>query len=275
MMREASVESVERAAEYVQQHGDALQKAWLRYMLYSEPMPEEMVESFLAGQRADGGWPPFWAPDATSVDATCYRLTQAQQMNLFSTHAQHPALARAVAFLRERQHADGHWAEDAALREVAPPWAQPDDPAAILYLTANCGFLLASLERWHHLEGGLEAGWSASRYLLARVQADGTLPSFLHTHWLAAGLWYLLDERKAYVWMHEILAQRLLNGMSSGNLVWLINTLLEAGVRDHAVLTSAVALLIAAQREDGSWPSDDGPQFDATTTIEAIAALMS
>ena len=275
MVSNASMASVERAAEYIRQHGNALQQAWLNYMLYSEAIPEETVEAFLAGQREDGGWPPFWAPDATSVDATCYRLTQARQMNLFATYLQHPALARAVAFLYERQDTDGHWAEDAALREVAPPWAQPDDPAAILYLTANCGFLLALLERWHHLEGGMAAGRAASNYLLGNLREDGTLPSFLHTHWLAAGLWYLLDEREACNRMLEILGQRVVNGMSPGNLVWLINTLLEAGMNDHPLLASAVSQLIAAQREDGSWPGDDGPQFDTTTTIEAIAALMS
>src|SRR5579884_3290680 len=130
----------ERAIAFVQARGDARELARLRYLLAGAPAPPDVVADLTAGQRPDGGWPPFWAPDASSLDATCFHLAQAEQLGV---PTEHPPVARAVDFLRGCQDAAGAWEEDAALREVAPPWARPGDPAAQLYLTANCGFWVA------------------------------------------------------------------------------------------------------------------------------------
>lgn len=98
--------------------------------------------------------------------------------------ASEPAITRAVEFLAQRQRADGNWEEDAALASLAPPWAKPGDEFVMLYLTAICGFWLAVL-----VEGKERASRAAS-YLYPYLDVDdGRLPSFLHTHWLAGGLW--------------------------------------------------------------------------------------
>src|SRR5437868_3529560 len=130
------------AALFIEQRGDPAQRARLRY-IYSGQMPTaDGLRLALAGQRSDGGWQSAWAPDYSSIDATCNRLAQAEQLGL---GAGEPALMRGLRFLAQRQQADGAWEEAPDLSSIAPPWAAPGSREARLYLTANSGYWLARL----------------------------------------------------------------------------------------------------------------------------------
>ena len=257
---------LEKAIAYVQHHGSPVEQAQLRYLLTGLPIAPEICAAFLKDQHPDGSWSPFWAPHAASIDATCYRLVQAEYMGLLAP--MHPALERAIMFLQQRQSAEGYWEEDAQLHDVAPPWAMPGDLAATLYLTANCGFCLA------RLAGTKENGLTASAYLLRYPTDDGSLPSFTHTRWLAASLWYYLDQHEPAHRVISSLQKRLEGDASAGNLIWLIASLHDAGVpMTHPLLENALQVLKQKQGQDGRWASDDGSPFDARTTLEAIRVL--
>src|SRR5690242_7232700 len=129
-----------RAIAFVQTHGNASERSRLRFLLEDTRPTKEEEAVILAGQRPDGGWAPFWAADYSSIDATCFRLAQAEQGGIAP---EHEAIQRAVRFLRDRQRTNGSWEEAAAMADVAPPWAMPGDFAARLYLTANCAYWLA------------------------------------------------------------------------------------------------------------------------------------
>ena len=96
----------DRAVAFVLDNGDTVERARLRHLLMAEPAPPEVRDPLFAGQRTDGGWPPFWAPGYSSLDATCFRLAEAEQLGL---EADVPAVARAARFLCERQGDDGSW----------------------------------------------------------------------------------------------------------------------------------------------------------------------
>jgi len=136
-----------------------------------------------------------------------------------------------------------------------------------LYLTANCGFWLATLG------GPGDAALQAANFLQNHLGDNGRLPSSLHTHWLAAGLWYGLNRRGPAEHVLGFLGRRL-DDLSAGNLAWLILTLLGAGVPvGHALVASAASRLEREQALDGRWPSEDGPERDVHATLEALRAL--
>jgi hypothetical protein len=256
--------NTERAIAFIRRQGSPAEQARLAYLLDGTPPPPSAVDQLLAGQRPDGGWSPFWAAGYSSLDATCYRLAQADQMGIGPTE---PAIERALAFLAYRQRADGSWQEEEEVAQAAPPWVKPGDTAATLYLTANCGFWMATLV-------GSEDGRQAATYLQTFLTVAGQLPTFLHAHWLAGALWHSVGWPDVADSVFTYLHQERLPELSAANLAWLIVALRRAAVpADHPLLQAAATRLDQCQEADGRWPADDGPDWDVNTTLEALRAF--
>ncbi|MEW5868262.1 MAG: prenyltransferase/squalene oxidase repeat-containing protein [Chloroflexota bacterium] len=255
----------EKAVEFINSKGDEVERARLQYLLAGERPSQVVVAKLFAGQRPDGGWSPFWAQDYTSLDATCFRLAQADQLGI---PASNEALARAAHFLAQRQSPDGSWEEDEKVASFAPAWVRPGDLSARLYLTANCGLWLALLEPTHR-----GAGKAASYIQTYLDPGEGRLPGFFHTHWLAGGLWRRLDWQEPAGRVFAYLRQHL-HELASSNLSWLVITLRNTGVPgDHPLVSAAAALIERNQQNDGRWISEDGPGHDVHATLEALRAL--
>jgi len=127
---------LEKAVAFVTDRGNEIEQARINYVLANERPSELIVGKLFAGQRPDGSWSPFWANDYSSLDATCFRLAQAEQLGLTK---EEPAIIRAIRFLAQRQTPDGSWEEDEQIADLAPPWTVPGTVETRLYLTANCG----------------------------------------------------------------------------------------------------------------------------------------
>lgn len=251
------------AIVFIRSAGDLVEQARLHYLLDEEPPTQAIKQRLFAGQREDGGWNPFWASDYSSLDATCFRLTQAEQLGLTVNEV---AVRLALAFLERRQRENGSWEEEEDLAERTPPWATPGDLSARLYLTANCGFWLAALA------GASEHTQQAASYLQSYLDEEGHLPTFVHVYWLAGGLWYRLRRPEARR-VFNTLAQQL-SDLPVSNLAWLLSTLLLAGVPSaHPLVARAASLLDQQQEADGHWASEDGPARDVHVTLEAMRVL--
>lgn len=251
------------AIDFVRSTGDLVEQARLQQLLDGERPAPAVIQQLFAGQHEDGGWSPFWAPEYSSLDATCFRVAQAEQLGLTSSEV---AVSQALTFLARRQHEDGSWEEEERMAEVTPPWATPGVLAAHLYLTANCGFWLAVLE-----DPGENAQRAAS-YLQRHLDEEGQLPTFLHAHWLAGGLWYRIHWQEANRVFSSL--QQRLSDLAVSNLAWLLSTLLLAGVpADHPLIAQAASRLEQQQEQDGRWPSEDGSARDVHTTLEAMRVL--
>ncbi|MCL6444343.1 MAG: hypothetical protein K6T83_12970 [Alicyclobacillus sp.] len=253
----------ERAILYLEKHGGVIERAQLSYQLADQAPSDAVLEALFHSQLPSGAWSPFWAPAAASVDATCFRLMRAIQLGL---DASHPNVGRAIHFLRGRQGVDGSWTEDAALAHLAPPWAQPGQAEATQYLTANAGFCMAALRC-------LDLAESAAAFLRQTYDVE-THRGFVHTCWLAAGLWAIIgDEDAVHRCLQQLHAQ--VPQMSASNLAWMLHVFAVAGVgRDAPISQAASERLGSLQRPDGSWPSDDGAADDVRVTAEALTTLI-
>lgn len=253
-----------KAVEFVRSAGNEVEQARLKYLLTNEHPAQDAVNKLFSGQRSDGGWSPFWAQDYSSLDATCFRLAQAEQMGLTGSET---AIMRAVDFLAGRQLLDGSWEEDKEIASFAPTWARPGDLSARLYLTANCGVWLALFGDTDRI------ALKAANYLQLHLNQDGHLPSYLHTHWLAGGLWYRLGWYKSAERVFEYLDTQMAD-LDASHLSWLITTVCAAGSPpDYPLVDKAASLLEQSQQDDGRWPSEDGPGQDVHSTLEALRAL--
>jgi hypothetical protein len=256
--------NLKKAVEFVISHGNKEERSRLNYWLKDEPLPRNLIERIFANQQADGGWEPRWVEAYSSPNATCYRLAQAQQLGMSGSES---SVKQAVMFLIQRQSLDGSWEEEPSAAEAAPPWAKPGELGAKLYLTANCGFWVAY---WGNREGG---GTKAASFLIRHLDEDGRLPSYLHAHWLAGGLWTLLGWRQPVESVTSYLSARL-HDLAASNLSWLITTYLAAGTPPtHPLLEAAASLLAQQQQDGGHWQSEDGPEHDVSATLEALYAL--
>jgi hypothetical protein len=257
------VARIQEAIEFVRSHGTPVEQARLNLLIGSRDGIPEAVEELEKGQRADGGWAPFWAQDASSVDASCFRLAQCEQLGLTTNEM----IRRAVAFLAIRQQQDGSLEEEPELASVAPRWAAPGDVAAHIYLTANAGYWI------RHYQPSNPALPRIQKFLTSHIGPDGRVPSFLHAHWLTAGLLYGLGAKPDAQQIMDGLRARL-SELEASNFAWMVNCLCITGVApDTPLIADSLSRLDALQQDDGRWPSEHGEGQDVHTTLETLRAI--
>jgi hypothetical protein len=268
------VVDIDSAIGFVVAHGDQVERArlsWLRSGIRPSP---EILAKVEMGQIDDGGWPAFWAGHVASVDATCFRLAELDDLGALDR----PVAGKALAWLAGRQRPDGTWEEDESLAGEAPPWARPGDPEARLYLTAQAGFWLAVSGPPPATPGAqpnphAEVVARATQAFHATMREDGSWPSFLVAGWLGAALLFHAGWFYEAAQIQVILAERVPE-MSPADVASLMAALRRAGVStEDWLMVAARKRLTETQRVDGGWPSDDGDAFDVHTTLTALRAL--
>nr|WP_117214011.1 prenyltransferase/squalene oxidase repeat-containing protein [Allorhizocola rhizosphaerae] len=253
---------MDAAIGFVVAKGDAVDRARLSYLRMGTMAGEDILVATEAGQTLAGGWPAFYSGRVPSVDATCFRLAQLDDLGAIGRR---PARS-ALHWLASRQRSDGTWQEDETLAAEAPPWAQPGDPEATLYLTANAGFWLAIAGDYQDRVA------RAASVIQESLSPDGTWPSYLVTGWLGAAVLFKSEMFYEAARMQVVLTDRLPD-MSASDAAWLASALRRAGVSETDwTLIAARRRLAETQRSDGGWTSDDGEAFDVNVTLQAIRA---
>ncbi|QOC90216.1 squalene--hopene cyclase [Micromonospora craniellae] len=269
---------IDAAIGFVVAHGDTVERARLSWLRTGTPPPPETLDSAEVGQAPGGGWPASWGDEVASVDATCFRLAELDDLGALGR----PAARRALDWLAAGQQRDGCWEEDPALAETAPEWARPGSPEARLYLTANAAFWLtvAGLDAraagpLDHRVGGAYAGvvHAAGQALAAQLRSDGSWPSFLAVGWLSAAVLHRQQLFYESARIKAVLAERMPQA-SPADAAWLASTLRRVEVDEQEwTMVAARRRLTDTQRSDGGWSSDDGHQFDVHATLAVIRAF--
>ncbi len=263
---------IDAAIGYVVAHGDPVERARLSYLRTGAPPPPHIIERIAAGQAPEGGWPASTDGTVPSVDATCFRLAELDDLG----GLQGPAVDRALTWLAGVQRQDGTWQEDDSLAAEAPAWAMPGDPEATLYLTSLAGFWMtvAEIELHPHLDVPARYGdhlAAAAAAFVAQLQPDGTWPSFLAAGWHAAGLLHGRQYFYESARVQLVLGDRLPD-MSPADIASMAAALRRVNLGDDWLLQSARKRLGETQRTDGGWDSAEGPIFDVNTTLTVLRA---
>jgi len=270
---------IEAATGYVVAHGDPIDRARLAWLdAGSRPSADTLLRAE-EGQLSSGGWAPLIGSGVASIDATCFRLGELDDLGALDR----PAARRALAWLAGSQRVDGRWEEDQALADQAPAWARPGDPEAQLFLTANATFWLAvsgpppgMVPAWGQdakVNPHAEVVSQGAEALRAVLRPDGSWPSYLATGWLGGALLYYLGSFYEAAQIQVALAERVPQ-LSPADTAWLGATMRRVGVAPNDWLMVAVARRLSqTQRSDGGWDNDGGGPFAVHTTLTAIRAL--
>ncbi|WP_067505924.1 prenyltransferase/squalene oxidase repeat-containing protein [Actinoplanes sp. TFC3] len=263
---------IDAAIGYVVAHGDPVERARLSYLRTGAKPADSVLQRIEDGQTAAGGWHAGGDISVPSVDATCFRLAELDDLG--GLHG--PPVDRALAWLAASQRPDGTWQEDQTLAGEAPPWALPGDPEATLYLTAVAGFWMTVAELESHPDHEEPARYadtlaSAARYVVAQLHPDGTWPSFLATGWHAAGLLHEAQFFYESARVQLVLGDRVAE-MSPADVANMAAALRRVNLGDDWLVQSARKRLGETQRTDGGWDSAEGPVFDVNTTLTVIRA---
>ena len=269
---------IEAAIGFVVARGDQVDRARLSWLRSELPPPPGRVAKVEMGQSAEGGWPAFWGGDVPSIDATCFRLAELDDLGALDR----PAARAALAWLASRQRPDGTWQEDEALADTAPPWAHagrpgggalPDRQRRLLAggrrsapepATVAAGQPVRRGGRAGH--PGVPGGAAAGRHLavvpgrrLARRRR-----MLYHTGWF-------YEAAQIQVMLRRTHAGHERRPMSRG---WRRRCAGPGCPTEDFVLEAALASASAeTQRTDGGWASDDGDAFDVHTTLAAIRGV--
>ncbi|MBM0260569.1 hypothetical protein JNW89_31835, partial [Micromonospora sp. 4G55] len=98
-----AVVDMDAAIGFVVAHGDAVDRARLSRLRTGAPVPVELLDAAEAGQTPDGGWPAVLDGAVGSVDATCFRLAELDDLGALGR----PAARHALDWLAARQLPDG------------------------------------------------------------------------------------------------------------------------------------------------------------------------
>lgn len=271
---------LDAAIGFVVAHGDEVDRARLAHLRTGAAPDTALVEVVEAGQLPDAGWPGWEGAQVSSIDATCFRFAELDDLGALGR----PACRQAMDWLAVTQRADGTWEEDAALADSAPPWAAPGDPEARLYLTANAAFWLSAGGLTARAGGprdarvgGAYAGViaSAAQAIADSLAEDGSWPSYLVTGWLGAAVLFGQGASAGSARMRAVLARRL-DDISPAGVAWLACAMRRLGVPvDDHLLGAAYRRLAATQQSDGGWPTDDADAFEVHTALAAIRACLA
>jgi hypothetical protein len=256
------VVDLDAAIGFVVARGDPVDRARLSYLRTGTVPGEEILQRCEAGHALVGGWPAFYSGRVPSIDATCFRLALLDDLDALGRQ---PARS-ALHWLASRQRPEGTWQEDETLAAAAPPWAQPGDPEATLYMTANAAFWLAVVGDYP------DNAQRAAEVIRDSLNSDGTWPSYLVTGWLGAAVLFKQQMFYEAARMQLVLIDRLTD-MTASDAAWLAAALRRAGLsHEDWTLAAARRRLAETQRSDGGWTSGDGEAFDINVTLQAIRA---
>ena len=159
---------MEGAIGFVVAHGDQVERARLSWLRSGIVPGEDVLARAEWGQSAEGGWPAFSQREVASIDATCFRLGELDDLGALDR----PAARKALRWLAGRQRPDGTWPNDEYLHANVPPDTFYCLPEAARYYPTEA--LAMYLEFRRHPPAPVPHRWTDDELNAARQRTDLT-----------------------------------------------------------------------------------------------------
>ena len=258
--------NIQKSVSIIEAKGSDLEKARSYCVLQGVRPPNEVIRGFVELQNHDGGFPFGMVKDNLStINETTVALWWMEELDLLAS----PAAEKAFSFLLATQKTEGCWDEDLRIGQYElPSWIQLEDPRTRVYLSAYATYWLGV--------GGYarsQAFRKAIHFLIRNQDETGKFYGYLHTTWIAVGVFLLAGERYARIsdLGLQALGDRSLAGWSDSQIAWALDCLSRGGLpKDHPFIGRCLAELIQRQKSDGSWASEDGEAYTVTATIQVL-----
>ena len=260
---------INQSIAFINQKGSDLEKARLNCILHGSSPQPDVIQGLIELQNLDGGFPfGMTRGNLSTINETTVALWWMEELNLLaSEHAE-----KGFAYLVETQQEDGSWDEDPHIAQYnLPPWIQLGDLRTRAYLSAYATYWLA-------IGGysGLPVFRKALHYLLRQQDKSGRFFGYLHTTWIATGVFLMAGDRYSKIADLGIrsLSAKLFSEWDDSQIAWALDCLSKGGLpRSHPFIDGCLAELIRRQKIDGSWASEDGEGFAVSATIQALKVL--
>ena len=261
---------VRKALSFVEENGTELEKYRLNYLLGRE-RDDEIPLRYLRGlQNGDGGFPySDEKGKLSSVNSTSVNLSLMIELGLTESDV----CRKTVKYLMGVHSEDGSWDENHTISQYNPPfWDMPGDLKTKMWLTAS---VLNYLIQLGYRES--EAVRKATQFLLKNRDEEGKFFGFLHSTWLAVGVFGQLEGGNSQVVKKALkVIERNIDRMENcaADFIWCLECFYVAGIgKDDFIVKRCIDRVIGSQRQDRAWVSADGEKYSVSTTINALRIL--
>ncbi len=260
-----------KAIDFIRNKGKEAEKLKLALMLGEKSATTEKLNDHLNLQNSDGGIPLRMREGSLSTigptitffkDFLILDLKDEIKDNLY----------RAVNFLLMNQHEDGFFEEPQSIKNFEPSiWESPGtDPNRIYCSAIVINFLLGVGDDSYR-----NFIIKSIEYLSRNWRDDAGFKSYPHALWNAIPSFIAIKGEEDSISRRglEMLQTFNLENYPSSSIVWMIESFINAGLENHRFVTRLVDALIHRQTLDGKWESEDGEEYDATTTLTVLLVL--
>jgi len=257
---------VEKAVEFVRRKGNEKEIERLDCILEDRKAETRFVEELMRLQNYDGGFPlDMGKGKPSALMPSGFVLRQMDDFNMLQSD-----IAKKVAsFFFAVQEEDGSWNEsEAILAYNPPPWMNPKDVRVRILSTAYVGFWLAKLG--YSKDGRVK---EACGFLARHRKENGALEGFRHTTWIGVSLFAMVHGKGNAATREglEYLAGIAEDQWAPSQIAWLLWCLGSAKFpKDNRFMKHFLNILLKNQNPNGSFTSEDGPEFSVNATLEAM-----
>ena len=269
-MKEISID-IDKAVSFIREKGKQIDQLKLALMLDQNSNTMDKLAEYLTLQNSDGGIPFRMREGSISTIGPTITFFK-DFLILQKSDIVDEFLTKAVHFILENQNEDGFFEEPISIKNFDySPWETPGTVPNRIYCTSIVlNFLLGLDEK--KFEKIIN---DCISYLSRNWRYDIGFQSYPHALWNAIPSFIKVKGPEDSISLRglEMLQTFQLANYPSSSLVWMIESFINTSLADHSFVAKVLSILEERQSLDGRWTSEDGEEYDVSTTLSVLLVL--